>query len=311
MITTVTLNASIDKAYYLDKPLIPGSVMRVKKTINTAGGKGLNVAKIIKLCGNSVTATGLIGGFNGHYLEDLLQKAHIPFEFTEIAGETRSCINILESAYGSTEFLEEGCEVLESEMVDFMMTYRRLLSKSDVVVISGSIPKGADDAIYAVLIELAKKSHKKVILDSSGSSFKKGLMAKPTLVKPNKDELEAFFNVKLSSFEEIVKYAKKLAAIGIDYVAVSLGSDGALLIHQGIVYRAAAPQIDPVNTVGCGDAMVGAFAVGLEKNKTPKDCLRYAVAAGTANALSPSTGDFKQEDLDWIYQEVQVEILDV
>lgn len=310
MILTVTLNASIDKAYYLAEPLQPGKVMRVKECRNTAGGKGLNVSRVVKLCGGQVLATGLVGGFNGQYLEYLLKEDKIASQFTHVAGETRSCINVLESAYGSTEFLEAGCQISQAELAEFITNYRALLADIEVVTLSGSLPQGVSQSVYVTLIDLAKKAGKQVLLDSSGESFRLGLAAKPSLIKPNKDELEAFFGVEISSTEETIAYAKKLAAEGIDYVVISLGGDGAVLLHDGVTYHAKPQPIKPVNTVGCGDSMVAALALGLERKDSPEECLKYAVAVGTANALSQRTGHFEQADLDSIYQGVTVQLLD-
>lgn len=308
MITTVTLNASIDKAYELLEPMTPGTVMRVKEVRNTAGGKGLNVARIVHLCQMPVLATGFAGGFNGQYLEWLLEKDGIPSCFTPIAGETRSCINVLEERYQSTEFLEPGSSVSEEELAAFYRQFEEVLAQTSVVTFSGSLPAGVPLDTYQRLIELAKKAGKLVLLDSSGEAFREGLKAQPTLVKPNKDEIEALFGVTLHSVEETLFYAQKIADQGIDYVVVSLGGDGAVLLHDGKIYRGQPPKIQPVNTVGCGDSMVGALAVALAKGQAPEECLRYAIAVGTANALSPYTGHFEPEVLAEIYPQVQVSV---
>ena len=310
MITTVTLNPSIDKAYYLEKPMVPGTVMRVKETINNAGGKGINVAKNVKLCGAEVVATGFVGGFNGQYLEYLLAEKGIATSFTPVQAETRSCINVLESQYTSTEFLEAGAAIQASEVEAFLQNFQGLLARTQVVTISGSLPAGVPDDIYARLIEMTKEAGKQVILDSSGAAFKKGLEAKPTLIKPNEDEIAAYFGLSLETEEDILFHAKKFLEQGIDYVVVSLGGRGAILIHEENIYHGIPPKIQPVNTVGCGDSMVAALAVGLSQEKNPEECLRYAIAVGTANALSPFTGHFEQEDFDRIYQEVQVAVLE-
>lgn len=115
MITTVTLNASIDKAYHMTQKIENGTVMRVAETHNSAGRKGLNVARVVKLCGSDTKAAGFVGGYNGQYLESLLDADGISYEFEHINGETRSCINILDPGYGSTEYLEGGCEVTAEE----------------------------------------------------------------------------------------------------------------------------------------------------------------------------------------------------
>ena len=120
MITTVTLNASIDKAYYMEQAICNGEVMRVSRCRNSAGGKGLNVARVIQLCEEDVLATGIVGGYNGQYLESLLVQDNIAYDFAHVAGETRSCINILDPKYGSTEYLEPGCLVTSEEEQVFM-----------------------------------------------------------------------------------------------------------------------------------------------------------------------------------------------
>lgn len=296
MITTVTLNASVDKAYHMAAPIQNGTVMRVTQCCNSAGGKGLNVARIVRLCGEKVQATGLVGGHNGAYLEQMLDADGIPHCFGKISGETRSCINILDSEYGSTEYLEPGCTVSPEEETYFVQeVFPRVIAESEVVTLSGSVPQGMSCGIYAKLIAAAKVQGKQVLLDTSGKLLKDSLNAKPTMVKPNKDEIEALFGVNIESMEQVREYAVKLHEMGIPYVVVSLGGDGAMLVCDEGVFQAKPPKVQVVNTVGCGDSMVGAFAVALTRKLRPAQALRYAAAVGTANALSPNTGDFLPE----------------
>jgi tagatose 6-phosphate kinase len=310
MITTVTLNASIDKAYHMDAAIENGTVMRVSSCRNTAGGKGLNVARVVRLCGSEVTTTGFVGGFNGSYLESLLDEDGIPNGFCHIQGETRSCINILDPAYGSTEYLEPGCEVLPGEVQEFLEeVYPAQIGGSDVVTLSGSIPKGVSRYIYRQLVERAKAAGKQVILDTSGDLLQLGMEGLPTMVKPNRDELELLFGRKVGSLDDVRELAGRIFAKGIPYVVVSLGGDGALMVCGEGTFRARSPKIEVVNTVGCGDSMVGAFAVALERKMGPADALRYASAVASANAASPNTGDFDPKVRDELLGKVEVERL--
>lgn len=306
MITTVTLNTSIDKAYHMTQKIENGTVMRVAETHNSAGGKGLNVARVIRLCGSDTKAAGLAGGYNGQYLESLLDADGISYEFEHINGETRSCINILDSEYGSTEYLEGGCEVTEEEKTAFLERFPEIIRDSGVVTISGSAPRGMGRDIYQKIIRIAKDLGKKVILDTSGEYLKKGLESLPTMVKPNKDEIEMLFDIKVRSQEDVIGYAKKIYEKGIPYVVISLGGDGALLVCEKGIYQGKPPKIEVVNTVGCGDSMVGAFAVALEQNMEPENALKYAVAVASANALSPSTGTFDPAKRDEIIKTVEI-----
>lgn len=306
MITTVTLNASIDKAYHMTEKIENGTVMRVANTCNSAGGKGLNVARASAICGAKVKATGLVGGYNGRYLESLLDADGIAYEFEHIKGETRSCINILDPEYGSTEYLEGGCYVSAEEEAQFLKRFPEIIKDSHVVTISGSAPKGMGKDIYQNMIRIVKDMGKQVILDTSGEYLEKGLESLPTMVKPNQDEIELLFNTKVQNRNEVIKYARKIYEKGIPYVVISLGSDGALIVCEKGVYQGKPPEMEVINTVGCGDSMVGAFAVALERHMEPEDALEYAVAVASANALSPYTGKFEFEKIEEIRKNVEM-----
>jgi len=306
MITTVTLNASIDKAYQMAVPVVGGTVMRVANVVNSAGGKGLNVSRIATLCGEKVKATGFVGGFNGQYLEDMLTKDGVEHAFTHTQSETRSCINVLDERFSSTEFLEPGLPVTDEEVQTFLDSFGKIIKESDVVAMSGSAPKGVPTDIYAKLVEIIKAEGKKALVDTSGEYLEKAIPSKPFFIKPNRDELEMLFNTKINSMEETIPYAKKLHEEGIDYVVISLGGDGALLVCDEGIFQGKPPKIDIVNTVGCGDSMVGGFAVGISRGYSAKECLRYAVAVASANALEAKTGDIKAENRDTIYKDVEI-----
>ncbi len=305
MITTVTLNVAIDKAYVIGE-FKQGEVMRVLQCTNTAGGKGLNVAKVAKLCGEDVLATGFVGGHAGAYVEDLLAKQQVKSEFVHVASETRSCINILAEDGSSTEFLEPGAPVTEAEVQEFLKEFEGIVDRSDVVTISGSVPAGVNTDIYASMIKLIKEKGKKVILDTSGKLLEEGIKALPTMIKPNSDEISALLGVDINNREELIENGKKLQAMGIEYVVISLGGDGALVITKNAVYHGQPPKITSVNTVGCGDSMVAAFAVGLARNYPIEECLKYAVSVSAANALTMATGSFKEEDRKSLYEQAVV-----
>ncbi|MDO4554817.1 MAG: 1-phosphofructokinase [Lachnospiraceae bacterium] len=306
MITTITLNASIDKAYQMNEKIENGTVMRVAKCRNSAGGKGLNVARIVKLCKGDVSASGLTGGFNGKYLEELLDQDEIEHHFYHIKGETRSCINILDPCYGSTEYLEPGCLVSQEEIVGFLKEFPAIIKDSSVVTLSGSAPEGMNKNIYKILIDAANKAGKKVILDTSKDLLKQGIEARPFMVKPNQDEIEMLFDIKIKNMSDVIHYAKLIFEKGISYVVISLGKDGALLVCEKGIYQAKPPKVSVVNTVGCGDSMVGAFAVSIEKEAEPEECLKYAAAVATANAMSSETGHFDQKQLEEIFDKVKI-----
>jgi len=305
MILTVTMNPSIDKLYMVEGNTL-GAVQRVQKVSNTAGGKGLNVSRVSALLGEDVTATGLVGGYIGAYFESLI-TGNIRSAFTHVASETRSCINVWDTTNGvSTEYLEPGAPITAEEAEQFFCDFRKELEKADVITISGSLPKGAPADSYEQLIALCREAGKPVLLDTSGENLRRGAAMKPDFIKPNTDELAQLLGHPVSGMEEAIEAAKALHESGIRWVAVSLGSKGAVLVCEEGVFHGQPPKIEPVNTVGCGDSMVAGFAVAMSRGLGAQDALRLAVAVSAANALTTSTGSFEQQDFERLYPLVTI-----
>jgi tagatose 6-phosphate kinase len=307
MILTVTLNIAIDKAYRVEE-LKPGAVMRVRECKYTAGGKGLNVTKVAKIAGAEVLATGFAGGHAGAFVREQLEQKGVPNDFVFVHGETRSCINVIDEKSGKqTEFLEPGFSVTSEDLSTFLHKFDLLLERANVVTLSGSVPAGCKDTIYADLIKHVNAKGKKVILDSSGKLLEQGIKAQPTLIKPNRDEIVALARITDIDRKRLADCAQKLHESGIDYVVISLGRDGAILACDEGVFQGTTPDISVVNTVGCGDSMVAALAVGFERGYTTAELLRFALAVSTANALTMETGFYRPEDLRWILEQCKVD----
>ena len=310
MITTVTLNASLDKLYVIDE-LRPESVMRVKQVIDTAGGKGLNVSKAIALLGEPVYATGFMGGHIGSYIRYLLRDTGIEDGFISTNANTRTCINIRDqNTQKHTELLEPGGDITPSELDAFIKAYSAALEKSSVVTLSGSVPGSIPPDIYAKLVRMAKQAGAMVVLDTSGQALKEALKENPTLVKPNRDEIAQIMGRTPSSKQELIDAAMQLHKDGIAYVAVSLGKDGSLLVcNQAVFTCNALTDLPAVNTVGCGDCMVAGFAVGLRRGYSPEKLLRFASAVANANAMTMQTGSFDPAVVPRLEQQIKVEKL--
>lgn len=302
MITTVTLNPALDKTIHLRKLHI-GEVNRIERLENIPGGKGINVAKVISKLGGNVNATGFLGGFVGENIESLL-KDNFPCAFVKIAGETRSNSNILSENGVVTEILEPGPIVSETEVNCFLQDYSRVIAESEVVVLSGSVPRGVSDMIYQRLITLAKEQGKKVILDTSGNLLAEGSKACPDLIKPNKAELEYLAEKKLESLEEIEKAAEQIREQGVLAVLVSLGAEGILYVGEKGHYALKPPKIAVKNTVGCGDSLVAAMAMGMEKNEDIEKMLTHAIAVSTANAMTTESGSVEIDNVLSIEKEL-------
>ena len=240
----------------------------------------------------------------------MLKKDGIPSRFTKTQSETRSCINILAEDESSTEYLEPGAPVSEEEIQQFLEDFDRIVDESDIITKSGSIPAGVQKDIYATLVKMIKNKGKKVILDTSGDYLKEGIKAGPTMVKPNDEELEALLGIKIENRYQTIDAAKEMREkYGIEYVVVSLGGDGALVVCEEGIFHGKPPKLKAVNTVGCGDSMVGAFAVAFKQGKGIQDALTYAIAVSAANAINPETGHIRKEDVENILPQVEIKKL--
>lgn len=307
MILTVTMNAAIDKRYVV-KRFEEGQVNRVTTCTYTPGGKGLNVSKPASIAGAEVVATGFVGGHAGDYIVDSLKNFGIKSEFYHMNEESRSCINIWnEEKREQTEFLEPGFTVSEEDFDKFMEKFEKLIVQADVVAISGSLPKGLDGTAYQRMVKAVKDAGKKVILDTSGNLLEMGIKAKPTMVKPNIDEIRMLTGSHCDTREELVEAAQKIHSAGIEVVVISLGGEGSVLVCDNGVYRAIVPKIDAVNTVGCGDSMIAGFALGFEKNLPIEETLKLASAISAAAALREETGFFVKEDMERILPDIKIE----
>lgn len=306
MILTVTLNTSIDKLYLMTG-IRPETVMRVKEVHNTAGGKGLNVSRVAAKLGEKVTAVGFVGGFNGRYLESLVDSPLIRCAFTHVEGETRSCINCWDLSTGkSTEYLEPGAPVSPDEVARFLSDFDRELPGANVVTVSGSIPEGTPEDIYRSLIRRCRNAGVPVLVDTSGKLLVSAVIGKPTLIKPNEDEIIQLLGRPVSGPEEAARALAELHEGGIPYAVLSLGAEGALLACDDGVFHGKPPKIVPRNTVGCGDSMTAGFAVGFARSLPLKDTFRMALAVSAASALSLFTGNFDPAEYERLLPEISV-----
>lgn len=290
-ILTLTLNAAIDKRYDV-ADISVGAVQRVTRVRAGAGGKGLNVARGARLCGQDVVATGFVAGFSGQFITSQVAELGVREEFLRVPGESRTCINIIDAAGTSTEFLEPGVTVDASHLALLLARFEALLGEVDVVTISGSAPAGCPEDVYAPFVDAARRAGRPVILDTSGALLRAGLAAGPTVVKPNREELAALTGTDLGDLAAVVAAARTLCTRGPEWVVVSLGEEGAVAVSAGRAVGVGAPRVTAVNPVGCGDVLVGGLATGLAAGLGVDEALPFAVQVAAAAAAHPETGCF-------------------
>lgn len=306
MILTVTLNPSIDISYQLEDLAID-TVNRVIDVRKTPGGKGLNVARVLNDLGESVSASGCIGGELGdfivHHLPETIEK-----RFFKIAGDTRNCIAILHDGK-QTEILEQGPLVDPDEADGFVNHFKYILDGVDVVTMSGSLPAGMPDDYYGRLIRLANAFGKKTVLDCSGNALKSVLEGddKPTVIKPNRDELAQLLDREVSKdVDDLKAVLNQPLFAGIEWIIVSLGADGAFAKHYDTFYKVDIPKIEVLNPVGSGDSTVAGIASGLANHEDDQALLTKANVLGMLNAQEKTTGHVNMANYDNLYQKLAV-----
>lgn len=315
MIISITLNPSIDIAYQLGKFEI-NDVNRVYDVNKTPGGKGLNVARVIKQMGGDVRVSGFVGGHFGNYLKSGLDKLEIEHKFYEVEGETRSCIAILHEAM-QTEILEPGPEINKKDELAFINFFDEMLKNVDVVTISGSLPKGISSNYYSSLISLCNKKGIKVVLDCSQNALLEVLMgdAKPNTIKPNVDELDFIlkklgksFDLKNSKdlFSELKIVLSDDVFKGIENVIVSLGGKGSYARCKDNFYRIEIPKVEVVSPVGSGDSTVAGLALSIAQNRDMEYALKLANTLGVLNAMEKQTGYVNIENFEKIYNQIKI-----
>lgn len=285
MILTVTLNAALDITHRVDR-LRPHASNRVSSATQRAGGKGVNVARVLHALGERTAVTGLAGGPTGAAVRADLAAAGITDHLVPIDGESRRTVAVVDDR-DTTILLEPGPRVASAEWARFTRRYRELLGGARAVVLSGSLPPGVPADAYGVLVALARAAGVPVLLDADGEALLAALAEGPDVVKPNVHELAA-----ATGGADPVAGAATLTAAGARAVVVSLGPEGLLAHTPAGVWRARPPAPVAGNPTGAGDAAVAALALGLIAGQAWPERLVAAVALSAAAVAAPLAGDF-------------------
>lgn len=309
MITVVTLNPAVDKTYRVSA-LRPGRIHRVDQVDAFPGGKGINVAKVLKRLGLAVQVTGFIGGGTGDAILQGLDQLGLSHRMVPIPDETRTCLNILdETGRTQTEFLEPGPSVPKEKWEALKGTVGRLAEESRVVVFSGSLPPGLDDDAYRELVFIAQARRSKAVVDTGGAPLARALEARPFAVKPNGAEMASLFRREEMSDSERIALLREWNRREIPFACVTLGERGALASVDGRAHRVFPPEIEAVNPVGSGDAFTAGLAAGIHREEEIEDILALATAAAASNALHLQAGEVDEDQVTALKEKVRVTLL--
>lgn len=305
MIYTVTLNPALDKTVE-----IPGmaldTVNRITEMRTDPGGKGINVSKVIAKLGGESCAVGILGGGSGKMLEKLLEGEPFATRFRFVEGQTRTNLKIIDrEGHTNTDINEPGLTVTDADLDALLRELLAELRPGDIVVLAGSLPKGAPQDTYRSWTAACKKAGARVFLDADGALLAEGIKAAPYLIKPNDDELSRLAGRKLETIEELTAEGRKLLERGIERVVISLGGRGALYLRKGSTIYAEGLRVPVGSTVGAGDSVVAALAYAEAQGLSEEEAVCLSTAAGAANVMCSGTQAAEREAVEALLPKVR------
>ena len=306
MIYCTLLNPALDVIYSL-KEFRSGQTVTDTPISIVPAGKGINVAKVIRVLGEEVCVTGLVCENDLKRTCAYLDQQSISHQFVTISGSTRINTTILEESSGFTSHINSSNPLFPPRIQhEFIDLQKALCAEGDLWCFSGSIPRGFSDDVYANMLKVCHKAGNETLLDTRGNALKLAVRTKPGMVKPNLSELEEFFGEQIRGVHHIALKGKRLIDMGIPYVFISLGADGMIAIHENDCLLCSAPQIRVFNTVGCGDALVGGLLVARKRNFSFPEMCRMAIACGTSNAMHNCPGTVTRDEVWQLMEDVKI-----
>jgi 1-phosphofructokinase/tagatose 6-phosphate kinase len=314
VILTVTLNAAIDRTVAVPNFRL-GHRHRAVESRTHAGGKGVNVARALKLLGRPVIATGLAGGGTGSRILEQLAEESILNAFTRIAGESRTNLAVIDPTSGEqTEINERGPEVSEDEVDRFVDKLLYLAQGATMCVLAGSIPPGADPGLYARLIGELRRLGVLAVLDTDGDPMRAGLRAEPAVVAPNAAEAEGAVGHEFNDADDLVLGLTGLLEMGAGEAIITREAGCVAIVGERSErrrYEVEIEQLEPIAGVGSGDCFLAGYVAARYEGGSPRECLAHGVACGAESTQHFGAGSLDPDAVERLLPRVEVRELEV
>jgi 1-phosphofructokinase family hexose kinase len=314
VILTVTLNAAIDRTVAVPNFRL-GRRHRAVEARTVSGGKGVNVARALKLLGRPVIATGLAGGATGARILELLADEAILNDLTRIAGESRTNLAVIDPTSGEqTEINERGPEVTPAEVDSFIEKLLYLAQGATICVLAGSVPPGIDVGVYARLVAELRRLGVLCVLDTDGELMRAALQSEPAVVAPNVPEAEEAVGYEFNDVDDLVLGVDRLIEMGAGEAVITREAGCVAVVGQGPErrrYEVATPALEPVSSVGSGDCFLAGYVAARYEGASPRECLAYGVACGAESTQHLGAGTLDAAAVERQLQQVEIRELDV
>jgi 1-phosphofructokinase family hexose kinase len=314
VILTVTLNAAIDRTVAVPNFRL-GQRHRAVDARTMAGGKGVNVARALKLLGRPVIAAGLAGGATGTRILERLAEESILNAFTRIEGESRTNLAVVDPTSGEqTEINERGPEISEAEVDRFLEKLLYLAQGASICVLAGSIPPGAPADVYGRLVSELRALGVLTVLDTDGEPMRAGLRAEPDVVAPNASEAEEAVGHEFNDADDLTLGLTGLLEMGAGEAVITTAEGCVAIVGDGVDRRRFEVRIEPleaVATVGSGDAFLAGYVAARYTGASAADCLRFGVACGAESTQHFGAGTLDRREVERLLPRVEVAELEI
>jgi len=305
LILTVTINPSVDRNIQVDRLVFEDRAYILDRK-DSAGGRGMNASRVLHSFGTKTLAIVTSGGGIGQRLEKLAAKSGFPVKVVPIHNETRVNLTITDKQGLALRLNEQGPKIKPEELTRVEKSVANRLESASWLMLCGSIPPGVSTDFYTKLIRLAREHKVKTMLDTDGDALLHGIEAGPSIVSPNQPEAERLLNRALITRVQFLEAATRIKAMGAEAVMLSLGGRGVVAVNENQLLEVIPPRTDAVSPLGAGDALAAAYVWAATKKKDFADCVRWAVAAGTASAKLPGLEFASLEQTKEVYKSVEV-----
>jgi 1-phosphofructokinase family hexose kinase len=309
MILCVTPNPAVDRTLVVPRIHV-GEVMRAQESMIAAGGKGLNVARVARALGGEIICAGFLGGHSGRLVAELAEREGLGGAWTWIAGETRTCVIVIEpGGHDATVFNETGPTTTPEDWRRLIAEVPQRAANSAAVCVSGSLPPGSGPRDYAGLLAALRPAERPVWVDTSGPALGAALEVPGVAIKVNGSEAAGLVGSPIERPDQAAAAARALAGRTGGPVVLTLGGAGAVLADAAGTWHAQPPALRIVSTVGSGDAFLAGLVLSLTRGAPLPEALRRAAAAGAANALLVGGGRIDAAQADEIWSRTELRML--
>jgi 6-phosphofructokinase 2 len=305
-IVTLTLNPAVDKSVKVDGLLAENKLI-CHSIHYQAGGGGINISRVLKRLSINSTCIFTLGGDNGKFLNQELINSNIKTLPVKIQSWTRENLSVVDTLTNlQYRFGMPGSKLTEKEKTIIIETVSKQLLVGDMLVLSGSLAEDISTNFYAEIIRSLATKKIKIVLDTSGMALTEALKENVFLIKPNQRELAQLAGKEFLDSRKQEEFAKSLVEAGrVNYVIVSLGSKGALIVSKDGINYQTPPSVEVKSTIGAGDSMLAGIIYGLLENESPQNILKWGVACGTAATMQEGTGLAQLDNINAVFKMIK------